>query len=211
VHCDGSQCGRLCFTNRNQRTHFKQTLISLPPHSHHLPNPNPTPAPPMQKRCESMMFDHRSADVWAVLRFALQFDLGYLQSSCLAWLREVTNGRLLWHADTVLSVAEQFVRGRGVTGGGSSGSGGGCGSNDGHDGATAAAAAAARKLPLIDSLQRDLLAEQQAAGLKQLSSYIAAAGRLQLERLREGLLRHVAARWQALSTGQGLLVSVCCQ
>jgi hypothetical protein len=165
------------------------------------------------------MFEHRKADVWAVLRFALRFGVPHLQAAALAWLSDLTKRRLLWHADTVLAVAEQHVRSRGAGGGGGGGPGGpggGSGLADGlqqqqqqqQEGAAGdEAAAAARQLPLVELLERDLLAEQAAAGLKQLGSYLAAAERLRLARLREGLLRHVAGQWRALSGSHPVLVS----
>ena len=171
----------------------------------------------------AVMLAHRAADVWAVLRFALRFGLPKLQGACLAWLSGITKGRLLWHADTVVAVARQHaaacaaavapmpVPGR-ESGGqqvpvapvAEAAAPGGVG-GDGGGGAAPAIADAARRLPVVGMLEKDLLAEQQAAGLKQLSSYMAAAERLQLERLRDGLVRLVAGQWAALSRQPALV------
>jgi hypothetical protein len=161
----------------------------------------------------AIMLSYRKDDVWAVLRFALRFALPKLQAACLVWLNSTTKGRLLWHADTVVAVTEQHclsanagaqgaAEGKAAAGGAETA---GSGSSVGSGGKIVAAAA--RQLPVIEMLERDLLAEQQPAGLKQLGSYVAAAERLRLVRLRDGLLQAVAGQWSALATGQPQLVS----
>lgn len=159
------------------------------------------------------MLAHRTEDVWAVLRFALRFGLPGMQGACIAWLGGTAKGRLLWHADTVVAVAQQHAAAAAAAAPSAKGSGphvpgaaAATGTSGGAGTGGAGAEAAAQQLPVVAMLERELLAEQQAAGLRQLGSYVAAAERLRLARLRGGLLRSVAAQWAALGR-QPVLVS----
>ncbi|KIZ05481.1 hypothetical protein MNEG_2475 [Monoraphidium neglectum] len=164
-------------------------------------------------RAEQLLADaatpHNAAQT---MELAVACGRAALRAACLVWLNSTTKGRLLWHADTVVAVTEQHclsanagaqgaAEGKAAAGGAETA---GSGSSVGSGGKIVAAAA--RQLPVIEMLERDLLAEQQPAGLKQLGSYVAAAERLRLVRLRDGLLQAVAGQWSALATGQPQLL-----
>jgi hypothetical protein len=176
--------------------------------SQHLPLHAPAargPLPPaltVQARCEALMLAHRSADVWGVLRFALRFRLPRLQRACVEWLGSVTKCRLLWHADTVVAVAEQHVRAQEQQREAGQQPQSQQPQPQGQQWEAPDVASAARQLPVIACLEAELAAEQQAAGPKALAGYVAASERLRLGQLREALLRHAAAAWRGLSSAQ---------
>lgn len=60
----------------------------------------------VQDRCIEVMYSHRKNDVYAVLDFALRFNLPRLQGSCLALLSQVSRGRLVDSAERVVRVRQ---------------------------------------------------------------------------------------------------------
>jgi hypothetical protein len=58
----------------------------------------------LQQTCVSVMNNERKNDVFAVLDFALRFNLRSLQGSCLGTLRRVTRDRLVDKADRIMQV-----------------------------------------------------------------------------------------------------------
>lgn len=58
----------------------------------------------LQDRCVEVMSAHRKNDVFAVLDFALRFNLRSLQGSCLGSLRHASRNRLVDKADRIMQV-----------------------------------------------------------------------------------------------------------
>jgi hypothetical protein len=61
----------------------------------------------LQERCVDVMYGHRKNDVFAVLDFALRFQLPRLQGSCLKHLSQVTRGRLVDKAERIVKVGSR--------------------------------------------------------------------------------------------------------
>ncbi|KAF6252347.1 hypothetical protein COO60DRAFT_1644120 [Scenedesmus sp. NREL 46B-D3] len=116
----------------------------------------------LQERCTEVMYSHRKNAVFAVLDFGLRFRLPRLQGSCLAHLSQVSRGRLVDKAERIIKVASRYVT----------------------------AAEPLCRLPVVSMLEKDLLLELghlEEEQVSSLPSYAAAAQRLALVRLAQGL------------------------
>ncbi|KAF8062684.1 zinc finger protein BRUTUS-like [Scenedesmus sp. PABB004] len=132
----------------------------------------------LQERCVEAMLAHRRSDVWAALDFGLRFALPRLQGSCLAHLREAAPGQLVNRADRVVEAARRHAPPGGVA-----------------------------ASPAVQMLETDLCEELgEAAGLRHLPSYAAAAERLGLPRLRRAVVAACAGAWAALQRPEGAQV-----
>ena len=58
----------------------------------------------LEDRCVEVMSAHRKNDVFAVLDFAVRFNLRSLQGSCLGSLRRTTRDHLVEMADKIMQV-----------------------------------------------------------------------------------------------------------
>eukprot|EP00775_Hariotina_reticulata_P009338 gene9338-9501_t len=125
----------------------------------------------LQDRCVEVMLSHRKNDVWAVLDFGCRFGLARLQGSCLAALQQSSRARLVDKAERVMEVA-----------------------------ARQAAAQQLDILPVVQMLEKNLLAELSQADLGSLVSYASAAEQLGLKRLRLGVLQSCSSAigWKQL-------------
>jgi hypothetical protein len=65
----------------------------------------------LQQTCVNVMSGERKNDVFAVLDFALRFNLRSLQGSCLGTLRRVTRDRLVDKADRIMQVRSCSCKG----------------------------------------------------------------------------------------------------
>lgn len=118
----------------------------------------------LQERCVHVMYGHRKNDVFAVLDFALRFQLPRLQGSCLKHLSQITRGRLVDKAERIVKAASRYVT----------------------------PAVPLCRLPVVGMLEKDLLLEleqlqQEQQQVSSLPSYAAAAQRLGFVRLSQGV------------------------
>lgn len=62
----------------------------------------------LQERCVEVMLAHRKNDVFAVLDFALRFNLRSLQGSCLNSIRRASRDRLVDKAERIVQVRRGY-------------------------------------------------------------------------------------------------------